>query len=125
MKNSLLGGQADAVFTYGRENDAVLVGDWDGDGKDTFAVRRGNAYHVKNSLRGGDADVVFTYGRSGDVVLVGAEAVYTVTDPPLKALRKVIPPLRLGGIALDLAFIVLFIGLSLLISVLSRLALTV
>ncbi|XVX21619.1 YggT family protein [Actinomycetota bacterium] len=42
-------------------------------------------------------------------VLVAAEGVYTVTDPPLKALRKVIPPLRVGGVAIDLAFMVLFI----------------
>ncbi|CAM3425661.1 YggT family protein [Dermacoccus barathri] len=40
-------------------------------------------------------------------VLVVAEFVYTLTDPPLKAIRKVVPPLRLGGIALDLAFIIL------------------
>lgn len=43
------------------------------------------------------------------VVLVLAEAVYSVTDPPLTALRKVIPPLRLGQIQLDLAFTVLFL----------------
>jgi YggT family protein len=40
-------------------------------------------------------------------VLVVAEFVYTLTEPPLKAIRKVVPPLRLGGIALDLAFIIL------------------
>ncbi len=45
-------------------------------------------------------------------MLVVAEAVYTVTDPPLRAVRKVIPPLRLGGIQLDLAFIVLIIAVS-------------
>jgi YggT family protein len=33
------------------------------------------------------------------------EAVYTVTDPPVKALRKVLPPLRLGGVAIDLSFL--------------------
>ncbi len=27
------------------------------------------------------------------------------TDPPVKALRKVIPPLRLGGVAIDLSFV--------------------
>lgn len=43
------------------------------------------------------------------VVLLLAEAIYTVTDPPLKALRKIIPPLKLGGIALDLSFLVLII----------------
>ena len=38
-------------------------------------------------------------------VLVVLEGVYTVTDPPVKALRRVIPPLRLGGVAIDLSFI--------------------
>ena len=42
-------------------------------------------------------------------LLVAAEAVYTVTDPPLKALRRVIPPLRIGNVALDLSFLVLII----------------
>jgi YggT family protein len=40
-------------------------------------------------------------------VLVLAEAVYTLTDPPLRVLRKALPPLRIGGVALDLAFFVL------------------
>lgn len=40
---------------------------------------------------------------------VVAETVYTVTDPPLRVVGKVIPPLRLGGIALDLAFSVVFL----------------
>ena len=48
------------------------------------------------------------------VVLVLAEGVFTITDPPLKALRKIIPPLSLGSIRLDLAFLVLFFGCSLL-----------
>ena len=42
-------------------------------------------------------------------VLVILEGVYTVTDPPVKALRKVIPPLRLGGVALDLSFVALLL----------------
>ena len=45
--------------------------------------------------------------RPTGVVLVVAEVVYTITDPPLRALRKVIPPLRLGSISLDLSFLVL------------------
>lgn len=40
--------------------------------------------------------------------LVVCESVYTVTDPPIRLLRRVIPPLRFGGISLDLSFIVLF-----------------
>ncbi|MDN5796069.1 MAG: YggT family protein [Intrasporangium sp.] len=42
-------------------------------------------------------------------LLVVAEAIYTVTDPPLKALRKIIPSPRLGGIRLDLSFLVLML----------------
>ncbi|MGO1581651.1 MAG: PQQ-dependent sugar dehydrogenase [Actinomycetaceae bacterium] len=62
---------ADHEFSYGRVGDEVLVGDWDGDGSDTLAVRRGNAYFLTNGLYGGDADVELTYGRAGDTVLVG------------------------------------------------------
>ncbi|MGC5627001.1 metallophosphoesterase [Georgenia sp. Z1344] len=62
---------ADHEFSFGRPGDEVLVGDWDGDGSDTLAVRRGNAYFLSNSLYGGDADVELTFGRSGDTVLVG------------------------------------------------------
>jgi YggT family protein len=47
--------------------------------------------------------------RPSGVVLVVAEATYTATDPPLKFLRRFIPPLRLGTVAFDLSFTVLFI----------------
>ncbi|MCP2264003.1 YggT family protein [Promicromonospora thailandica] len=63
--------------------------------------------------------------RPRGVLLVIAEAVYTVTDPPLRFLRRLIPPLRLGQIQLDLAFIVLFFGASLLSSLVGRWALYV
>jgi YggT family protein len=42
------------------------------------------------------------------------ELVFSLTDPPLKALRRVLPPLRVGGVSLDLAFLVLFILVSIL-----------
>ena len=48
-------------------------------------------------------------------VLVIAEAVYTATDPPLKFLSRFIPPLRLGSVALDLSFMVLFFAVLILI----------
>ncbi len=48
----------------------------------------------------------------GPVLLV-AEVVYTVTDPPLKFLRRLIPPLSLGGIRLDMAFLVLMLAVGL------------
>ena len=40
--------------------------------------------------------------RPSGIALVIAETVYTVTDPPLRALRKVIPPLTLGGIRIPI-----------------------
>ena len=43
-------------------------------------------------------------------LLVLLEVVYSVTDPPVKALRRVIPPLRLGSVALDLSFIIVLVG---------------
>jgi YggT family protein len=46
------------------------------------------------------------------VLLVVAEVVYTITDPPLRMLRKVIPPLTIGQVRLDLAFLILFIVVS-------------
>jgi YggT family protein len=46
--------------------------------------------------------------RPRGAALLVAEPVYTLTEPPLRALRKVIPPLRLGGVSLDLSFMVLF-----------------
>ncbi len=62
--------------------------------------------------------------RPSGVVLVVAELVYTLTDPPLNWLRRYIPPLRLGAIALDLGFIILFLAISIAMQVASRLALT-
>jgi YggT family protein len=49
-------------------------------------------------------------------VLVVAEAVFTATDPPLKFLSRFIPVLRLGSVALDLSFMVLFFVVLLLIN---------
>ena len=50
-------------------------------------------------------------------VLVVLEGVYSVTDPPVKALRKVLPPLRLGGMAIDLSFIALLLICYILLSI--------
>ena len=55
--------------------------------------------------------------RPKGIVLVFAEVIYTVTDPPLKFLRRFIPPLRLGMMALDLSFMVLFIVVLILLEV--------
>ena len=63
--------------------------------------------------------------RPQGLVAAGLEVVYATTDPPLKAVRKVIPPLNLGTIRLDLGFMVLLIAVILLRSVLDRLAYSV
>jgi YggT family protein len=42
------------------------------------------------------------------------EVIYSITDPPMKIVQRFVPPLRVGGIALDLSFIVILIALSLL-----------
>lgn len=57
--------------------------------------------------------------RPRGAVLVVAEAVYTVTDPPLRALRRVIPPLTIGSVRLDLAFMVLMVLCWVLLAVLA------
>jgi YggT family protein len=51
------------------------------------------------------------------VVLVVCESILTVTDPPLRLLRRYIPPLRIGRVALDLSFMVLFITVLILLQV--------
>jgi YggT family protein len=48
------------------------------------------------------------------VMVVVLEVVFTVTDPPLRFLRRFIPLLRVGNAAVDLGFIVLLVGLSIL-----------
>lgn len=48
------------------------------------------------------------------IVLVLAEIIYSATDPPLRVVRRVIPPMRLGAVALDLSPMILLIGLYLL-----------
>ncbi len=44
--------------------------------------------------------------RPRGAVLVVAETAYTVTDPPIKAVRRVLPPLRIGAFTLDFGFTV-------------------
>ncbi|MGU3434115.1 YggT family protein [Actinomycetes bacterium M1A6_2h] len=41
------------------------------------------------------------------LMVVLLEAIFTVTDPPVKLLRRIIPPLNLGGVRLDLSIMVL------------------
>jgi YggT family protein len=63
--------------------------------------------------------------RPSGLVAAGLEVVYATTDPPLKAVRKVIPPLNLGSIRLDLGFMVLLILVFLLRGLVNGLAVSV
>jgi YggT family protein len=47
--------------------------------------------------------------RPRGVILAIAEAIYAITDPVMKFVRRFIPPLRLGPVAIDLSFILIFI----------------
>jgi YggT family protein len=55
--------------------------------------------------------------RPRGVVLVVAEVVYSITDPPLRLLRKVIPGVTIGGMRIDFAFLALMIITSVLMNV--------
>ncbi len=60
--------------------------------------------------------------RPRGVALIIAEVTYSVTDPPLRALRRFLPPpVGIGSVRLDLAFFVLILLCSVLLSVLGSL----
>lgn len=52
--------------------------------------------------------------RPQGFMLIFASVVYAITDPVFKPLRRLIPPMRMGGIAVDLSAIILILGLTLL-----------
>lgn len=67
---------------------------------------------------------VLAYGRRwqpGRAAAATLESVWTVTDPPLKALRRVIPPLRIGNVSFDLAALLLLVMLFVLLLVVGSL----
>ena len=58
-------------------------------------------------------DWVQVFARSWSprgALLVVLEVVYSITDPPIKALRRLIPPLRIGNFSLDLSFLIVLIA---------------
>ncbi len=59
--------------------------------------------------------------RPRGIVLALAEAIYSITDPVMKFVRRFIPPLRLGPVAIDLSFIVIFIAVQMLAKVVNSL----
>jgi YggT family protein len=67
---------------------------------------------------------VLAYGRRWHPrrgAAAALEVVWSVTDPPLKQLRRVIPPLRVGTVSVDLSALVLLLILYVLMTVVRRL----
>lgn len=65
-------------------------------------------------------DYVRMFARSWrpNTILLGIfEVIFTITEPPMRFVRRFVPPLRIGGVALDLSFIVLLIAINLLQSI--------
>ena len=69
-------------------------------------------------------DILQQYSRSwtpsGPLAVV-AEIIFTATDPPLRLLRRYIRPVKLGSVALDLSYTLLFLVIIVLLAVVSRL----
>lgn len=62
--------------------------------------------------------------RPRGALLVLAEVTYTVTDPPIRAIRRILPPVRLGSVALDFGWSIVMLVVVILMSVASALSRT-
>lgn len=65
-------------------------------------------------------DLVQAFSRSWrptGFILVISEFVFTITDPPLRFLRRFIKPIRIGNFSFDLAFLIVLVALNILIGV--------
>lgn len=65
-------------------------------------------------------DLAVTFARQWrpkGIGLVLAEAVYSVTDPPIKFVRRAVPPVRIGGVALDFAWSIVMLACIVAISI--------
>jgi len=51
------------------------------------------------------------------LLLIVAEVAYTVTDPPIRAVRKFVPALRLGGVAIDFGWLIVFLATTLVMNI--------
>ena len=69
-------------------------------------------------------DYVRMFNRSWQprgIILWFAESVYSITDKPLNALRRFVPPLRIGQVSLDMSFLLLFFAVQIAIPFVSML----
>ena len=65
------------------------------------------------------AEMVRSFARQwvpAGLSAVALEVVFSVTDPPVKLLRRVIPVVRIGGVGLDLSIMVLVVAVLILMS---------
>ncbi|MBT2503978.1 YggT family protein [Curtobacterium sp. ISL-83] len=70
-------------------------------------------------------DIVQAYNRSWRPrggLLILSEVVYTLTDPPIRAIRRVLPPLRMGPVALDFGWTIVMLVVIILMSVVRSIA---
>ena len=70
-------------------------------------------------------EMIQSFSRSwqpGRAFSVVGEIIFTITDPPVKLLRRVIPPMPMGGVQLDVSVLVLFFILMILRAVLAGFA---
>lgn len=60
-------------YRYGVAGDIPIVGDFDGDGRDTVSIVRDREWHINDELKSGVASKVFVYGRTtqGDIPIAG------------------------------------------------------
>jgi YggT family protein len=49
--------------------------------------------------------------RPAGIAAIGVEVVYLATDPPLRLLRRLVPPVRLGSVSLDLSIMILLLAI--------------
>jgi len=69
-------------------------------------------------------DLVQSFSRSWrptGIILIISEFIFTITDPPLRAIRRFIKPIRLGNFSFDLAFLIVLVALNILIGVVQNL----
>ena len=52
--------------------------------------------------------------RPSGILLVLANVLYALTDPPIRWIGRFVPPLRLGPVAFDMAFLIVILGLGIL-----------
>ncbi len=49
--------------------------------------------------------------RPAGLAAIGVEMLYVSTDPPLKVIRRVCPPVRIGNVSLDLSVLILLLAI--------------